>query len=111
VDIDFVFQIKLINEKVFIKNNLDGLIEFLGDLLGLIIVGSIIAMFFFFHNFYIGLVLFILSALGTIAFFYDFNNSTPGNKQSGVFLLAPFIFGIIGIIMMLFSDYSLGILC
>lgn len=79
------------------------------DLVVIIILASAVCAIIYVNNFYIGLLLIILAGLASLSYFNDFNTSTSRDKPSGIILLVYILLAIIGIIIMIFSDSSLGI--
>lgn len=79
------------------------------DLLAIIMLAIVVSIIIFINNFYIGLLMIILAGILAISYFKDFNTAKSGDKPSGLILLAYIMFAIIGVIIMIFSDFNIGI--
>ncbi len=70
-----------------------------------IMLGSVIAPFYFEHGVYYASIIFMgLGVLGIVIYLIDFNRSKPGNKLSGIVLLGPIFIILINFIIFLFAD-------
>ncbi len=70
-----------------------------------LMLGSVIAPFYFEHGVYYASIIFMgLGVLGIIMYEIDFKRSKPGNKLSGIVLLAPIFIILINFIIFLFAD-------
>ena len=78
-------------------------------LLTIIVLAVVVSIIIFISNFYIGLLMIILAGILAKSFFNEFNTAKSGDKPSGLILLAYIVFAIIGLIIMIFSDFNIGI--
>ena len=91
------------------KNKVNTYGELRQVLLTIIVLAVVVSIIIFISNFYIGLLMIILAGILAKFYFNEFNTAKPGNKPSGLILLAYIMLAIIGLIIMIFSDFNIGI--